>query len=139
VNDLGDKNLLNYFKPMNSGQVLDYDFYSESEWRILYSEQLVKEGNLIDPRDERNSEEHTFFGSLTSVQQQKLKCLCPLDGWFQLIIYPSLDVKNMAQKGDSTSVREEITRIKENQDDHANRVEGGNWPMEIDLDACRNF
>ena len=140
VNDFKDQNLLNFFKPMNSNsRILNYDLYSESEWRILFFEGLLNTGQLIDPRDKRNSKEHAFFNSLNPPEQQKLKYLAPLDGWFQLIIYPSIDVKNMAQKGDSTGIRDEISRIKGNRDDYANEVEDGNWPMEIELDACRNF
>lgn len=139
VNDFKDRDLLNFFKPMNSGQQLDYDLYAESEWRILFFEQLLDAGLIIDPRNERNSEHHAFFNSLDSAQQDKLKFLAPLDGWFQLIIYPSLDIKNAAQKVDSTGIRDEIKRIKEKRGDHGNEVEGGNWPMEMNLDACRNF
>ena len=104
-----------------------------------FLEQLLDAGLIIDPRDERNSEHHAFFNSLDSAQQDKLKFLAPLDGWFQLIIYPSLDIKNAAQKVDSTGIRDEIKRIKEKRGDHGNEVEGGNWPMEMNLDACRNF
>lgn len=139
ANDFKDKNLLNFFKPMNSTSTLNYDLYSESEWRILFFQELLNTGRLIDPRDKRNSKEHSFFNSLNPPEQQKLKYLAPLDGWFQLIIYPSLGVKNMAQQEDSARIREEICRIKADPTDHANRVEGGNWPMEINLDACRNF
>lgn len=139
ANDFNDKNLLNFFKPMNSGQALNYDLYSESEWRILFFQELLEKRLLIDPRDDRNTEEHAFFNSLTAPEQKTLKYLAPLDGWFALIIYPSLHVKNKAQQEDSARIRAEVARIKNNQRDHGNRVEGGNWPMEIDLDACRNF
>jgi hypothetical protein len=41
--DLQDKRLLNFFKPMNSQvQRLNYDLYSESEWRILFFEDLLQ-------------------------------------------------------------------------------------------------
>ena len=139
VNDFDDKNLLNFFKPMNSGQTLNYDLYSESEWRILFFQELLEKRLLIDPRDDRNAEEHTFFNSLTALDQEKLRYLAPLDGWFALIIYPSLGVKNKAQQEGSARIREELARIKSDPKDHGNRVEGGSWPMEIDLDACRNF
>ena len=139
ASDLGDKSLLNFFKPMNSGKTLNYDLYSESEWRILFFQELLEKHLLVDPRDDRNAAEHAFFNSLTLAEQQKLKYLAPLDGWFAVIIYPSLSVKNMAQQQNAAGIRDEIARIKSNPSDHGNRVEGGNWPMEIDLDACRNF
>jgi hypothetical protein len=137
--DFKDKNLLNFFKPMNSSQTLNYDLYSESEWRILFFQELLNRNLLIDPRDDRNSKAHTFFNSLTPPQQKKLKYLAPLDGWFAMIIYPSLDVKNKAQQEDSTGIRREIYRVKSKLGDHGNNVEGGNWPIEVNLDACRNF
>ena len=59
-------------------------------------------------------------------------------GWFAMIIYPSLDVKNKAQQDATNKIRAEIQRIKSLRD-HGNAVEGGNWPIEVNLDACRNF
>ena len=50
---LPDKRLLNFFKPMNSGRGrLNYDLYSESEWRILWFEALLASKKIVDPRDE---------------------------------------------------------------------------------------
>jgi hypothetical protein len=137
--DLKDQNLLNYFKPMNSSRHnLNYDYYSESEWRVLYSDNLLKEGRIIDPRNPANEKEHQFYLTLSEPQKQKLQYLMPLDGWFSLIIYPSFWVKNMAQQDLPSRIIDEIDRIKSTRD-HGNRVEGGNWPMEIDLSACRHF
>ena len=71
--------------------------------------------------------------------KDKLRYLIPLDGWFAMIIYPSLKVKNKAQQdGSTTGIKQQIKRIKDLKDD-GNRVEGKNWPIEVDLDACRNF
>lgn len=136
--DLSDKSLMHFFKPMNSSTVLNYDYYSESEWRILFFEQLLQHHLIVDPRNPANQMEHQYFLSLTAAQQLKLKYLVPLDGWFQMIIYPSLSVKNEAQKNSARSIRDEIARIK-SLPDQANRVEGGNWPIETNLDACRHF
>ena len=55
-----------------------------------------------------------------------------------MIIYPSLATKNKGQQDDSTGVKDQITRIK-TLPDRGNSVEGNNWPIELDLDACRNF
>lgn len=134
-----DKKLINFFKPMNSATILNYDFYSESEWRIVFVERLLKQKLIIDPRDSANEKEHAFFKSLTPMQQNKLKYLIPLDGWLGLIIYPSLVVKNAARQDKSNGILNEIARIKGDPSDHGNKVEGGSWPIEVDLDACRNF
>jgi hypothetical protein len=137
--DLSNKSLLHFFKPMNSSTTtLNYDYYSESEWRILFLEQLLQHRLIVDPRDPANRREHQYFLSLTEAQQRKLRYLIPLDGWFQMIIYPSLTVKNEAQKNSARCIREEIARIK-SLPDHGNKVESGNWPIETNLDACRNF
>jgi len=94
ASELSDKTLLNFFKPMNSSSALTYDFYAESEWRILYFHELLSRRLIIDPRDHTNKKEHDYFNALTSGEQEKLKYLIPLDGWFSMIIYPSLGAKN---------------------------------------------
>jgi len=137
--NLQDKRLLNFFKPMNSTRRLNYDLYSESEWRILFFNELLDSKRIIDPRDRANEKERAYFDSLTSVQQKKLKYLIPLDGWFAMIIYPSLAVKNAAQWDTKRGIVEQIRRIKTKAGDHGNNVEKGNWPIEVDLDACRHF
>ncbi len=142
--ELKDRRFLNFFKPMNSNIGLNYDLYSESEWRILFFEELLAKRKIVDPRDRTNVAEHAYFQSLVPQAQEKLKYLVPLDGWFAMIIYPGLAVKNDAQWDDSTGIREQIRRIK-SKTDHGNTVEGlhiagrGNWPIEVDLNACRHF
>lgn len=138
ASDLKNKDLLNFFKPMNSSRTLNYDFYGESEWRIVFLSELLTGRKIIDPRDKSNEREHQYYKSLRPDQQEKLKYLIPLDGWLSVIIYPSLQVKNRAQQDPTTSVAAEIKKIKA-RDDHANRVEKGNLPIEVNLDACRNF
>lgn len=137
--NLKDNNLLNFFKPMNrSGNPLTYDLYAESEWRILFFQELLRKDLIKDPRDPQNEKENEYFNKLTPEKKAKLKYLISLNGWFAMIIYPSLHVKNKAQQDDSIGIKQQIKRIK-NLNDHGNRVEGGNMPIEVDLDACRNF
>jgi hypothetical protein len=143
---LQNKCLLNFFKPMNSSPtVLNYDLYSESEWRILFFENLLQSKAILDPRDSANEKEHAYFNLLTEEQQGRLKYLIPLDGWFSMIIYPSALEKNDAQWDTGHGIPDQIKRIKSNAGDHGNQVEGlrnptrGNWPIEIDLDACRHL
>jgi hypothetical protein len=117
---------------------LDYNFYSESEWRILFFPELLKRRLIVDPRDGANERQHSYFKSLSPGQQSRLKYLIPLDGWFSMIIYPSLKIKNAVRWESNNGIEAEIGRIKK-ADDHGNRVEGRNWPIELDLDACRHF
>lgn len=137
--DLQDNRLLHFFKPMNSdGGKLIYDYYGESEWRILLFEELISSGKIIDPRDPRNSEHHSYFNSLSPAEQGYLKYLIPLDGWFSMVIYPSISIKNFSQALHSSNVPDLIKAIKTRQD-HGNAVEKGNWPIELNLDACLHF
>lgn len=137
--ELKDNKLLNFFKPMNSSSTLNYDFYRESEWRIIYFEELLSSRLIINPREPKNVAEYKYFCSLSKPEQDKLKYLIPLDGWFAMIIYPSLEVKNIVQYDmPKNGIKAQIGSIK-GRDDHGNRVEVSNWPIEIDLDACRNF
>lgn len=140
VQNLKDNKLLNFFKRMNSSEILNFDLYAESEWRILYSNDLSKgvKNLIIDPRDSKKKLEQKYFKQLDLHEQEKLQYLIPLDGWFSMIIYPSLDVKNEAQQNESNGIKEQIKRIKK-LNDHGNKVERGNWPIEVDLDSCRNF
>ena len=133
---LTDKKLLNFFKPMNrSSKTKNYDFYSESEWRILYDKRLEDDDLIVDPRKFQNKDEQEYYNK----HKHKMKYLIPLDGWLAMIIYPSLDVKNEAQQGDGgKEIREAIKEIKGLRDE-GNETEGGNWPIEVALDDCRNF
>jgi hypothetical protein len=145
--DLKNQTLLNFFKPMNLPEPagLDYHYYNESEWRILFFEELLKTRKIIDPRDATNEKEHAYFNSLTENQRSKLKYLIPLDGWFAMIIYPSGQIKNTSQWDTEYGIRKQIEIIKSREDDNGNRVEGlkspmrGNWPIEVELDSCRHF
>jgi hypothetical protein len=136
--DIKDKSLLNFFKPMNIDGPLDYGLYAESEWRILHNDQLLAERAIIDPRDAKNKQAHAYFQALNEDGQCKLRYLLPLDGWLSMIIYPSLATKNYAQQDSASGIRDEITRIKRSRD-HGNDVEGGNWPVEVNLSACQHF
>lgn len=137
--DLQNKALLNFFKPMNSdGRMLNYDLYEESEWRILYLDELERAGKIVDPKKKQNEAAHAFFLTLPELAREKLKYLLPLDGWLAMIIYPTIWTKNAAQQLEESGVLAELQRVK-SLDDHGNRVEKFNWPIEMDLDACRNL
>ncbi|MGH9819679.1 MAG: abortive infection system antitoxin AbiGi family protein, partial [Pyrinomonadaceae bacterium] len=58
--ELQNKDLLNFFKPMNSSETLNYDLYGESEWRIIYFKELLEKKLIKDPRDTKNSKEHEY-------------------------------------------------------------------------------
>lgn len=123
-NDLKDQRLLNFFKPMNTSSPLNYDLYNESEWRILATDKsLVK---AVSP------EEHTdYYQKLSGAERAKLKYLLPIDNWLGIIIYPSLKIKEKACE--NSTIISQIHNII------SKSFEQNIWPIEVDLDACRNF
>lgn len=134
---LTEKNLLHYFKAMNSSDTPNYDFYAESEWRIISNHELTDSVKVVNPREDNGSESTKYFASLPKSKQDRLRYLLPIDGWLSCIIYPSVSLKNKVQKDEQ--IRSEIKRIKKDLKDEANRIEGGNLPTEMDIDMCRNF
>lgn len=133
--DLNDKALLNFFKPMQDARPLNYSLYGESEWRILGHD--PKRAKAKCPKDFPE-----YYDRLSGTQRDKLKCLLPLDSedltdykaepWLGMIIYPSLKVKHAARADEAINKR--IKEIIQKQ-----RTEKNMWPIELDLDACRNF
>jgi hypothetical protein len=150
-----DYELLSFFKNMSSGRnvqrFIDYDLYEESEWRIVFSENIRKripastaQRYFIDPRDPTTGTYHEFYNSLPA--DSRPDYLTPLDEWTALIIYPNLQIKNAAYK--NQEIRNELHKLK-CQDKIHNRVptvaegcpdnEITNQVMEIDIGAIRNF
>lgn len=131
-----NKNLLHYFKAMNSADDQpNYDFYAESEWRIIYDHEQKNRKKVVDHRQNSNFQLDNYLKSLPHTTNDKLRYLIPLDGWLSCIIYPSVSLKNRAKR--DKHIIDEIERIKG--DDHGNLVEEGNWPVEMDIDLCRNL
>ena len=66
--DIGDKTLLNFFKPMNKdSKKLTYELYAESEWRILYFDELLSERRIVDPRNSANPTSNLWGNELRPV------------------------------------------------------------------------
>jgi len=118
--DLTDKRLLQFFKPMDP-----------------HTDRRMKYGLYIDPRRTTDARIDTYFKSLASAEQDKLRCLAPLDGWLAAIIYPSIRIKNKAQS-EGGEIQKLIRRIARTPG-HAHSVEGDNLPAELDIDLCRHF
>jgi hypothetical protein len=132
LKDLQEKRFwMHFFKPMNSKKrPLDYDYYSESEWRIVFHDRLLAKGRVKDPRRDETFEE--YMKVLHPEQSLRPQYLVPLDGWLAVIICPSLQIKNAAQ--DCPVIRKHIERLR-----MLNKVEEGNRPVEMDLHLCRNL
>jgi hypothetical protein len=132
-----------------------YKFYAESEWRIVYTDLLARSDPTVPPHDgfpcntkvqrcsccvQANAPGREVLDYLHSDEEEagrRLRYLLPLDGWLSCIIFPSVSLKQRAIE--CTEIKNEIKRIKEDPKCRANSVEKGNWPVEMDLDLCRNF
>jgi hypothetical protein len=144
-----------YFKPMSKRQhgMMHYAYYDESEWRIIYDSRidrlLRKSGkdhvaqyferarNVADPCVKR--------AIASAAKSKKLGFLIPVKSkWLAIIIYPSLAVKVLAESDPTIRALIEDTKpgyTKRNIGKRLNPAtfEGYSKPIEIDLDACRNF
>ncbi|MGR3311049.1 MAG: hypothetical protein ACUZ77_09755, partial [Candidatus Brocadiales bacterium] len=111
-------------------------------WRIIYSKDIRK---LLESKghkdvvklfkNPRDKEYHEYYNGIKGAT--KPEYLIPLDGWLSMIIYPSLDVKNEVHG--NKEIRDLIKGIKKNEITHCTKPERKNAPIEVDLDACRNF
>jgi len=127
----GLRHLRHFLKPMNSSDSLNYDWYAESEWRIVVAQKATE----FVSYEEADKVAKQYVNS-TDPHRSKFRYWVPLDGWLSCIIYPSVTLK--ARAWEDAGIRNEINRIKTARN-HANRVERGNMPVEMDLDLCRNF
>ncbi len=137
--------LYSFFKHMCSKRALTYDLFSESEWRIIYSENIKKilqdngrtiiSSFFINPRDTNNQEIRAFYNSLTA---KKPEYLIPLDRWFSIIIFPSPQVK-IATDNDG-EIQKLIKELKLKPPGlGCPEYEMKMKPIEVDLDACSHF
>jgi len=130
---------------------IQYKFFDESEWRIVYSEEIRKRLSETGYNKINN-----YFISYQDIKAQDFKDYCtsinkspdfliPInDKWFAMIIYPSIEVKVKAQSDEE--IRSLINSIKNPNRNQNNRpvtnpasLETYNYHIEIDIDTCRNF
>lgn len=137
VETFKDRRLLQFFKPMDakSKGPMGYDFYDESEWRIIPPSGPAP-GWLVDPRTARGEKLRAWHEALLPESRSRLQYLVPLDGWLAAIIYPSHIVKNFAHK-EGSGIRELLVDIAKSGWKYS--IEGLNLPAELDLDLCRHF
>jgi len=153
----GEKRINEYWscflKPMDygsiRGQLLDYNLFDESEWRIICSDEIVKDFSRIikKPSEINDSEFQSYIEKHD--KKNKLEYLLPLqnarDGyseWFAMIIYPNLAVKVAAEADEA--IRQCINRLKPRMKDtdilsSSASYELFSQPFEINLQSCRHF
>lgn len=137
-----DYEKFSFYKHMCSSRPLTYDLFSESEWRIIYSENIKEKlkrkvperlSLFVDPKESDDRELKQFYDG---IQGEKPEYFLPLDAWLAMIIYPSPEVKIEAKK----NLYPLIEKVKSRKTatgcpDYEYKM----WPIELDLDACRNF
>jgi hypothetical protein len=139
-----DSEMISFYKHMCSNRPLTYDLFSESEWRIIFSENIKKNiqtrcpdrlSRFIDPNDTNNNELLHFYNSIDG---RKPEYFLPLDTWLAIIIYPTPEVKIKAR--DDIEIKDLISVVKATKTatgcpDYEYKM----WPIEVDLDACSHF
>lgn len=142
-----------YLKKMtkrSSDTTLEYKFYDESEWRIIFSDDIEKKLQELDRIDiiekfakpEKIKDED--FVNYLKDSKKKPKYIMPIkDQWFSLIIYPSLYSKVVAESDpEIQNLIEEMKPLKPKTIKYSENpatFEKYSKPIQIDLDACRNF
>lgn len=142
------------------GQLLQYKQFDESEWRIIFSNDIEKrlrsigKDGLCRLFKKPNTIPDALFHDYVREhdKNKRLEYLIPLEDsesekcsrWFAMIIYPSLAVK-VASEADE-EIRNEILRLKPKASEADMNVlcanaayEKYSKPIEINLAACRNF
>jgi len=138
-----------FFKRMNSTSDLNYDMFSESEWRIVYDQSFRLEEHYVNPRGNLTVEFKKYsYGEFLkfdefekyceeAIKDDRLKYLLPLNGWLAMVIYPSPQVKNRAAE---LKINELIDNIKTKNHRTINPAyEQKMMPVELDLDLCDHF
>ena len=125
------------------GKFLNYDQYEESEWRIVYSEEIkeiLKESHHYRPEYFVEPDHYPEEFKKSKVNPEYL--LPVKSKWLTMIIYPSLAVKTVAES--DNELREIIEDIKPkcttvDRDNSSAWYEEYSKPFEIDLTFCRNL
>ena len=125
------------------GKYWKYSFFDESEWRIIYSEEIkeklqkMSKNEIIDrfktPEELNDEELNRYLKEIGS----RPEYLIPLDAWLSMIIYPNIKVKDDSRN--CKGIREMIEKIKERKNKNNISKENLNFPIELDLPACKNF
>jgi len=140
-----------FFKNMSSGrdiqEYITYDLYDESEWRIIFSENIKKRipsnklKYFIDPKDPSIEEKYrNFYNNLK--EDSKPDYLIPVDEWLSIIIYPNLQIKNASMM--DIDIRRSLCKLKCYRKEKIlaegiPQKEVHNFPIEIGFGALRNI
>jgi len=144
-----------FLKPMvkerkdPSNITMVYSFYDESEWRIIYSQQIegrlskLNRSDVISKFRKPNDIEDKDFKEYIQKNDIKPEYLIPVkDRWLSMIIFPSLAVKVEAERNEE--IRNLLEEIKPRKSSNTFYDKPAPWErhsklIELDIDACRNF
>ena len=140
------------YKKSTDKETRKYSYYDESEWRIIYSEEIGKAfENLTHFFKTPKEWSEDFNKYLKEHCKNQPDYLIPLntDGktisrWFAMIIYPSLSAKVEAERDQEIrrliqTLKPEIKTPTNGEKTENAYYESYSKPLEVDLDACRNF
>lgn len=127
-----------------------YDLLDESEWRIIYSDEIRKKIEEFKIKNNKNKDILKLFKEPSEIKdkafqeyikkhdkENRLRYLIELDRWFAMIIYPSLKIKVKSEA--CSEIRALIEKIKPTLEKGKKPDEKHSKPIELNLDACRNF
>lgn len=142
-----------FLKPMSEktpDTTMRYTFYDESEWRIIYSDEIAARlkdrghTEVLDHFVPERAFNHEFQREIDAYPKRPQALIPIKDTWFAMIIYPSLAAK-IASESDP-EIRQLVKNIKPDGPMPPNypKCNPAPWepygkPFEIDLDSCRNF
>lgn len=145
-----DDFFLCFLKPMKKENSKEFEYFDESEWRIIYSDMIDKylkdnnKGNIAKNFKNLTDIEDREFSNYLKKCKKRPEYLIPIKDsgqWFAIIIYPSINAKVASER--DAEIRNLIREIKpdagENYIKESANCEKFSKPIEIDLDACRNF
>lgn len=139
-----------FLKPMKENNQKEFEYFDESEWRIIYSYEIDKylknnnKGNIAKKFKNFTDIEDQEFSNYLKECMKRPEYLIPIKDngrCFAIIIYPSINAKVASER--DAEIRNLIKEIKpdagENYIAEPAECEKFSKPIEIDLDACRNF
>jgi hypothetical protein len=154
ISKLSDQDKI-FYKNMSPEEDMNFDYYSESEWRLVYRDDF--KSSFIDPKDQTKIDHHAFYNNLLRENKRTPDYLIPLNFWLAVIIYPCPAVKILAEQDEE--IRQLIAKTRCKGIDQYKNVfqqekgkqeklknlaacsvgESFMMPMEIDLDTMSHF
>jgi hypothetical protein len=135
--DFSNEPLASFMKPMGRGRGIDYYYFDESEWRIVFADWLLSDHARppaeVDGFEEAHGNAESLPIYLLSVETE----------WLAMIIYPSIQALYASQR--CTEMRALLRKMNKYYEtipgwtEKTRPYEKYTMPVEMNLDNCRNF